>query len=158
MNKTGSAVQLATVGPVGHFPVAPGTAGSLVGVVLTALVQRLSPAPWAYSLTMGGMIAVIFAVGVWAAGRAERFYGKQDPGCVVIDEVAGQMVVFLFRAGTGWLTLLAGFILFRVFDVLKPFPARRAEHLRGGWGIMCDDMAAGVYGAAALFLVGLAIR
>lgn len=158
LNSPGAAARLATVGPVGHCPGAPGTAGSLVGVILTAVIERLVHAPWAYSLTMGVVIATIFVVGVWAAGGAERFYGEQDPGCVVIDEVAGQMVVFIFQPVAGWLVLLAGFILFRVFDVLKPFPARRAEHLPGGWGIMCDDLAAGAYGAAALFLVGFAIR
>lgn len=158
LSSPGAAARLATVGPVGHCPVAPGTAGSLVGVILTVIIQRLRFAPWAYCLTMGVVIAVIFALGVWAAGGAERFYGEQDPGCVVIDEVAGQMVVFVFRSGAGWLVLLVGFILFRIFDVLKPFPARRAEHLPGGWGIMCDDLAAGAYGAAALFVVGFAIR
>lgn len=156
--RAGVAVRLATVGPVGHFPVAPGTAGSVVGVVLTMLIRRLPLAPWEFSLTMGASIAVIFVLGVWGAASAERFYGATDPGCVVIDEVAGQMVVFLFQATAGWLILLAGFIFFRIFDILKPFPARRAEHLPGGWGIMTDDMAAGAYGAAALFLVGFAIR
>ncbi|MGH9353946.1 MAG: phosphatidylglycerophosphatase A family protein [Terriglobia bacterium] len=156
--RAGAAVRLATVGPVGHFPIAPGTAGSVVGVILTILIRRLLLARWEFSGVMAAAIIVIFAAGVWAAAKAEQFYGETDPGSVVVDEVAGQMVVFLFHAAAGWLALLAGFILFRFFDVLKPFPARRSEHLPGGWGIMTDDLIAGAYGAAALFLVGFAIR
>ncbi|MGH9344139.1 MAG: phosphatidylglycerophosphatase A family protein [Terriglobia bacterium] len=156
--RAGAAVRVATVGPVGHFPVAPGTAGSVVGVILTLLIRRLPLARWEYSGVMAAAIIVIFAAGVWGATKAEQFYGVKDPGSVVIDEVAGQMIVFLFQATAGWLTLLAGFIFFRIFDILKPFPARRAEHLPGGWGIMTDDLVAGAYGAAALFLVGFSIR
>ena len=153
----GAAVHLATVGPAGHFPVAPGTAGSVVGVILVVIIHRLLPGS-------GGLCgvaivaAVVYGVGVWAAGRAEKFYGVRDPGAVVIDEVGGQMLVFLSHAPSGWLALLAGLVLFRIFDVLKPFPARRAERLPGGWGIMTDDIVAGAYGAAALFLLGYAIR
>lgn len=151
-------MRFATVGPVGFSPKAPGTAGSLVGVLLVVLIRQLPLPHRGVFLAMGAAIVAIFFVGVWAAGAAERFYGSKDPGCVVIDEVAGQMTVFLFHAPAGWIMLLAGFVLFRAFDILKPFPARRAEHLPAGWGIMCDDLAAGLYGAGALFLLGFVLR
>lgn len=156
--QAGAAVQVATVGPVGHFPVAPGTAGSVVGVILAVILRHLPLARWELSGITTVVIALIFVAGVWGGGRAEQFYGVKDPGAVVIDEVAGQLVVFLFYAPAGWLAWVAGFVFFRIFDILKPFPARRAEHLPGGWGIMTDDIVAGAYGAAALFLLGFAIR
>ncbi|MGH9772361.1 MAG: phosphatidylglycerophosphatase A family protein [Candidatus Acidiferrales bacterium] len=152
------APRIATVGPVGRFPIAPGTAGSVVGVAVTALIGRLPLSRAGLVIALAGASAAVYLTGVWAAGRAEKAFGAVDPGPVVIDEVAGQMVTFLVRPAAGWMGLLAGFLLFRFFDVLKPFPARRSEHLPGGWGIMTDDVAAGVYAAAALFLSGLAMR
>ncbi len=154
----GIALRLATLGPVGRFPVAPGTAGSIVGVALAALVGRLPLGRTALIATLAGASATVYFIGVWAAGRAERAFGTVDPGPVVIDEVAGQLVTFLVCPTAGWMGLLAGFLLFRFFDVLKPFPARRSERLPGGWGIMTDDLAAGVYAAAALLISGLAVR
>jgi phosphatidylglycerophosphatase A len=96
----------------------------------------------------------IFVIGVWAASRAERFFGRTDPGHVVIDEVAGQVITFLAQPQASWKWLLAGFVLFRFFDVVKPFPARRAERLPAGWGIMTDDVLAGLYSLAALVVLG----
>lgn len=154
--RPGVAVRLATVGPAGHFSIAPGTAGSAVGVAIVAILQRLPLQHLAY--WEGAVAIAVFAVGVWSAGQAEKFYGMTDPGPVVIDEVAGQMAVFLFNPPASWLALGVGFIFFRIFDVLKPFPARRAERLPRGWGIMTDDLVAGAYGAAALLLLGSAIR
>lgn len=151
-------MRIATVGPVGRFPVAPGTAGSVVGVVVAALIGRLPLGRMALWATLAGASVLLYFVGVWAAGGAERAFESVDPGPVVIDEVVGQMVTFLVRPAAGWAWLIGGFLLFRFFDVLKPFPARRSEHLPGGWGIMTDDVAAGVYSAAALFLLGLAMR
>ncbi len=104
------------------------------------------------------MSAGIFALGVWAAGHAERFFDRIDPGEVVIDEVVGQIITFLARPDAPGKYLLAGFILFRIFDVVKPFPVRRAERLPGGWGIMLDDVVAGVYSLAALSLFGLRLK
>lgn len=154
----GAAVHLATVGPAGYSPIAPGTVGSLVGVALVEIIRHLVAGRGAFDGVVAALAVIIYACGVWAAGRAEAFYGVTDPGAVVIDEVAGQMVVFLALPAPGWIALLAGFVLFRIFDVVKPFPARRAEHLSGGWGIMTDDIVAGVYGAAALFLLGFVVR
>lgn len=156
--RPGLRVRIATVGLAGSFPVAPGTAGSVVGVVFIIILHRLLPEPRTFCLAVAIAVAVIYLVGVWSAGGAEKYFGVVDPGPVVIDEVAGQMVTFLLEPAGGWLWLLIAFILFRFFDVLKPFPARRAEHLPGGWGIMTDDIVAGVYSAIALFLAGLAVR
>jgi len=97
--------------------------------------------------------AVCIAVlGVFVAGRVERHSGKHDPQFVVIDEVSGQLIALsLPFVYLNWKSWLLGFILFRVFDIWKPFPARQAESLPGGWGIMADDWVAGVYAALVLW-------
>ena len=141
------AVFLATAGYCGYFPVAPGTAGSAAGLLVYLLVWWIgSP------IVEVAAIAVIFAAGAWAATHAERFFGGIDPGPVVIDEVLGMLITLAFIPA-GWAAMLAGFLLFRVLDVLKPFPANRLENLHGGFGIMADDAMAGVY--ANLLLRGL---
>ena len=132
-------VGIATVGGVGWFPVAPGTAGSAAGVVIYLLSNGWSP------LAQVALLLAVTMVGVWASGVAEKELKKEDPGPVVIDEVAGQLLT-LFLTGVGWKGALAGFIIFRVLDILKPFPARRFERLHGGLGIMADDLMAGAYG------------
>ena len=101
---------------------------------------------------------LIFFLGVWAGGQSEKFFGRTDPRQVVIDEVVGQMVTFLLVPHASWKLLLAGFGLFRVFDVTKPFPISRAERLPGGWGIMVDDVIAGLYALGALALLGYIIK
>ncbi len=102
------------------------------------------------------VMAGVALLGVWAAGRAARHLGSKDPQVVVIDEVSGQHLTLLVGVGwsvaRSWKYLLLGFILFRVFDIWKPFPARQAERLRGGWGIMADDWVAGLYAALGLWL------
>jgi phosphatidylglycerophosphatase A len=100
----------------------------------------------------------LFAAGVWAAGEAETFFGRTDPGQVVIDEVVGQMLTFLVIPHATWKWLVGGFLLFRTFDIVKPFPARQAERIPRGWGIMLDDVIAGVYGLAVLAVIGLINR
>jgi phosphatidylglycerophosphatase A len=152
--RRGAAVWIATSGGAGYFPVAPGTAGSAVGVGIVAAIAALPLARiWQY-VAIAVLALGLGALGVWAASKAEKHFGKTDPGQVVIDEVVGQMITLLFWPGATWKWLLAGFVLFRFFDVLKPFPARRLEHAPGGWGIMLDDVAAGIYGALALLLFG----
>lgn len=146
---------MATCAGIGYFPLAPGTVGSLLAVGLVAALARLPMAVPGLRAELAAAAAVIFGLGVWAAGRAEESFGRTDPGEVVIDEVVGQIVTFLGRPQVSWRWLLAGFLLFRLFDVIKPFPARRAEKLHGGWGIMLDDVAAGVYSLAALWLLEL---
>ena len=153
----GLAVWIATSGGVGFFPVWPGTVGAAVGLVVVAALQRLPLTAAGLSVIVGFTASGIFGLGVWAAGHAERYFGCGDPSPVVVDEVVGQMVTFLFCPAASWKVLLAGFALFRFFDVIKPFPAGRAEHLPGGWGIMTDDVVAGVYSMAGLSAVGLVL-
>ena len=138
------AVFVATAGYCGYFPVAPGTAGSAAGLLVYLLVQ------WAgLPIVEVAAIALIFAAGSWAATHAERFFGGIDPGPVVIDEVLGMLITLAFIPA-GWSAMLAGFLLFRVLDVIKPFPADRLEKFHGGFGIMADDAMAGVYANLAL--------
>ena len=133
------AVFVATVGYCGYFPFAPGTVGSAAGLVVYLLVW------WTRSTTVEvGLITGVFAVGIWAATAAEQYFGGIDPGPVVIDEVLGMLVTLAFMP-VGIATALAGFVLFRIFDVIKPYPAGRFEQLHGGLGVMADDAMAAVY-------------
>ncbi len=154
----GPAVWIATCGGIGYFPIAPGTAGSALGLVLVAAVGRAPLAqPWRSSL-LAVIVIGLFFVGVWAAGGAEIFFRRVDPGTVVIDEVVGQLVTFLSWPDASWKWLLAGFVLFRIFDVIKPFPARQAERLSRGWGIMTDDVVAGLYSLAVVTALGFVLK
>jgi phosphatidylglycerophosphatase A len=132
-----AALALATCFGVGYAPIAPGTFGSLAGLALWFVL----PASIAVQT---GAVAVVFVGGVWAAGVAERHFHATDPGPVVIDEVLG-MLVTLFLVPVGWPGALVGFFFFRLFDVVKPYPANRFERLPGGIGIMADDFMAAVY-------------
>lgn len=151
-------VWIATCAWTGYFPIAPGTAGAAVGAALAGILAQLPLSRGQRTAAIAGVAAILFALGVWAAGHAEKFFGRRDPGQVVIDEVVGQMVAFLGRPAFRWRWLALGFVLFRLFDILKPFPARRAERLAGGWGIMLDDLLAGGYSLAALTVVGFMLR
>jgi phosphatidylglycerophosphatase A len=138
------AIFVATGAYSGYFPIAPGTAGSLVGLVLFAALRTFGqPVPEILA------IVLLCCAGVWAASLAERHFGREDPGPVVVDEVVGMLVtlVFIPVSLTG---ALAGFLAFRVLDVVKPWPANRLEHLGGGLGIMADDVMAGVYAHLAV--------
>jgi phosphatidylglycerophosphatase A len=156
------ALALATALGLGYAPVAPGTFGSLAGIFVYALVGYLFPfgagRGAAFSTASGfwlelAVTAVIAVAGVWAAARSERFSARKDPQFVVIDEVSGQQFTYLLSmAPLNWKYLLLGFILFRVFDIWKPFPARQAESVPGGLGIMADDWIAGIYAALGLWL------
>ena len=138
------AVFLATAAYCGYFPVAPGTVGSAAGLLVYLLVAWIG-----LPIVEVAAIALTFAVGAWAATHAERFFGGIDPGPVVIDEVLGMLITLAFIPA-GWQAMLAGFLLFRVLDVIKPFPANRLETFHGGFGIMADDAMAGVYANLAL--------
>jgi phosphatidylglycerophosphatase A len=144
---------VATLLGVGRSPVIPGTAGTLASLPLVLLALVFLPLP-AYA----GLTAAVAIVGIWAAGRAARALGLKDPGEVVIDETAGLFVTFLGIA-PGWTAAALGFFCFRAMDILKPPPARQAERLPSGWGIVLDDLMAGVYAnllvRAGLFLVAL---
>ena len=138
------AVFVATVGYCGYFPFAPGTVGSAAGLVVYALVW------WSGSPAVEViLIAALFAAGVWAGTVAEQYFGGIDPGPIVIDEVVGMLITLAFIP-VGWSGALAGFVLFRIFDVIKPFPAARFERLHGGLGVMADDAMAAVYANLAL--------
>ena len=133
------ALLFASAGGVGLIPVAPGTWGSAVAVCLLVVVRQTA-APAVEAL----LLAVVLAGGVWSATMAERHYGRSDPGVIVIDEIAG-MLIALFWIPVTWVGLLAGFAAFRVFDIVKPFPVGAAERLPSGWGVMADDVVAGLY-------------
>ena len=152
--RTALAVLLATAGGVGYAPIAPGTAGSAVGVA-AFLLTRHWPAGWQVAA-----VALVTLIGIWAATAAAEYFGRHDPGPVVIDEVAGQWLTLLLT-GVGPLGAIVGFLIFRVLDVLKPWPARRLENLPSGLGIMADDLMVAVYGnlilqLGARFLFGAA--
>ena len=137
---------VATAGYVGYFPIAPGTAGSAAGLVLLAAI-RFFAGP---ELELGFFVGVV-ALGFWAAEVGERHANREDPGFVVVDEVAGMLLTMLWLPLT-WVTALVGFLAFRFFDIVKPFPARNAERLHGGIGIMADDLIAAVYAAVTVRL------
>ncbi len=137
----------------GYSPVAPGTAGSVVGVIIAFLLAALSGLGSFSGTTYALLTVFIFFVGVWAAGRAEVIYGQKDCGRIVIDEIAG-MLVTLYLIPFDWRWLIAGFFLFRLFDITKPFPARTIDRrMGGGWGVMLDDIAAGIYANIALRII-----
>jgi phosphatidylglycerophosphatase A len=141
------AVFIATVGYCGYSPFAPGTVGSAAGLVVYLLVW------WTQSpIVEIALIVALFAAGVWAGTTAEQYFGGIDPGPVVIDEVVGMLITLAFIP-VGWSGALTGFLLFRVFDVIKPFPAGRFEQLHGGLGVMADDAMAAVYANVSLRLL-----
>ena len=144
------ALLLASAGYVGLVPVAPGTWGAAVGVCLLLLV-RLAAAPVLEAL----LLLVVLACGVWSATLTERGCGRRDPGAIVIDEVAGVLIA-LFWIPVTWIGLLAGFLAFRVFDIAKPFPVGAAERLPAGWGVMADDVVAGLYAYATVRVLAVA--
>jgi phosphatidylglycerophosphatase A len=143
----GLAVFVASFGYVGYFPFAPGTAGSLAALALFAFVRWIGEP--AIEL---GVIAVIFAIGVWAANGTEAALARKDPGIVVIDEVLG-MLMTLALLPVSIAGVVLGFLIFRFLDVIKPYPAARLEDLHGGLGIMADDAVAGLYSYAILRLL-----
>ena len=193
------ALFISTVGGLGYFPKAPGTWGSLVGLLLALLPSWIflglsaailaawhdtivfsESSPWHADPFLWAQTALTLltaGVGVWASNLVAKRFREKDPQYVVIDEVSGQHLTLLLgcgvpiwwkaaqpvlntmplglithRAALNWKYLLLGFILFRVFDIWKPFPARQAESLPGGWGIMADDWIAGVYAAIGLWI------
>jgi phosphatidylglycerophosphatase A len=181
------ALAIATAFGLGYLPKAPGTFGSLAGVLFAWILLKLWPhtslwetppgvagPPIPFIIPAVALAVAIALVGWWAADRAADYLGAKDPQTVVVDEVSGQMLALLFTLGSteryvegmtnfragfwwhgdvNWKYLVAGFILFRVFDIWKPFPARQAEFLPGGLGIMADDWVAGAYAALGLWLL-----
>jgi phosphatidylglycerophosphatase A len=133
-------VFIATCAHIGYAPFAPGTFGSAVGLVVYYLVRRQA------STTIElATIGVVLVIGLWSATEAEHHFGGIDPGPVVIDEVVGMLMTLALHP-VNVLGAITGFVIFRVLDVVKPWPARRLEHLPGGFGVVLDDAMAGVYG------------
>ena len=142
------ALSIATCG-VGYLPLAPGTFGSLVGLGIFLLFARLTTGTPLVAVVLVLIVAVTLA-GIWAGTRIEQLSGRKDPGKVVVDEVAGQLIaLFPLTIFAHWSTglVILSFILFRFFDIVKPYPANRLQELEGGVGIMFDDLVAGVYAA-----------
>jgi phosphatidylglycerophosphatase A len=136
------ALAIATCG-VGYLPLIPGTFGSLVGVAIFLLLGRT-----AVGLVVS--IVVVTIAGIWAGSRTEALAGRKDPGKIVVDEVAGQLIASLplvFFRQWSIAAVIVSFVLFRFFDIVKPYPANRLQELEGGLGVMCDDLVAGVYAA-----------
>jgi len=145
------ATLVATFFGAGRLHPAPGTWASIATTILWALASSAIPfasRPWATFASA----ALVTLIGIPAATRVSRASGLKDPQFVVIDEVAGQLVA-LIAVPLAWQTFLAGLILFRVFDILKPFPIRRLERLPEGFGIVLDDLAAGLYALAIMHLL-----
>ena len=128
---------IATCGPLGHSRVAPGSLGSLIGLLLAVIVHQ-------QPLAFVACLAVLFPLSVWSSYIVSHESGESDPHQVILDEVFGMMLSFLW-VPLNWQTLVLGFIGFRVFDIVKPPPIRLLEHLPKGFGIVLDDLAAGLY-------------
>jgi phosphatidylglycerophosphatase A len=128
---------------VGKLPVAPGTAGTLVGVLIQYGIRNAKPISYL-------AITILFCVvGTWAAGKAEIILARKDSPSIVIDEVAGFLIA-MFLVPAGWGYVAAGFMIFRIFDIAKPWPLHRLQSVRGGLGVMIDDIGAGIYTNIAL--------
>ena len=143
------ALAVATAGGAGYSPIAPGTAGSAVGALIL----------WLVPFSRAGVVVFfigVTVVGLWAAHRAERLLGVKDPRAIVIDEVAGMTLSVLLLPLTPGV-LAAAFVLFRLFDVIKPPPARASQRLGGGVGVMVDDVIAGLYALGCLAVLRAAV-
>jgi phosphatidylglycerophosphatase A len=139
------ALFICTFGYIGYFPIAPGTAGSVAGLAVYVALRAAGASP----LVDLGVIAALFLAGAWSGTLAERHFGGTDPGAGVIDEVVG-MLVTLWALPATWALAVIGFFVFRVLDIVKPWPAGRLESLHGGLGMMSDDVMAAVYGNLCL--------
>ena len=169
------ALAIATFG-VGYIPLAPGTWGSAVGVLIYLFAARIEEKASAFFIPNGwselqitawlhaanSLLFLSFCIlCIWSASRAAKLFGKKDPQKVVADEVIGQLLVFLFVPfGISWKLVLAGFLLFRLFDIWKPYPINSLEDLPTGIGICADDILAGVYGGiwlAIIYAIGITV-
>jgi len=136
---------------LGFSPVLPGTCGTLPAVAVAWL--------WPDPRVLAGGFVLVLAAGVPLARHAERSAGREDPGWFTLDEIAGYLLTVGWLplvdgpGALGWRALVAGFLLFRFFDIVKPWPIRRLESIPGGVGVMADDLLAAVYAAVPLFLV-----
>lgn len=154
---------------VGYLPLMPGTYGSIIGIGIYLSVRQLeiggeiylSQLDWqigriiAWQHVVNLVVFLLFCfLGVWAANRATQLFRNKDPQQAVVDEIIGQLIVFLFVPfAIGWQFVLAGFLLFRLFDIWKPYPIDSLQNLPAGIGVCADDVLAGVYGGICLALI-----
>jgi phosphatidylglycerophosphatase A len=143
-------IAIATVG-VGFIPLAPGTWGSLVGVLIFLLYTSINAFSNYSTIAWIVFIILICAIGIFASQQAERIFDEEDPQRVVVDEVAGQLIAYSSVAVIDWKHLLVGFVLFRLFDIWKPYPINKLQDLHGGFGVMADDILAGIYAAMIIY-------
>lgn len=136
-----------TVFGIGYVPLAPGTVASVLAIFL----YKFSLCKWSWPPYLG-LLVLLFFMGAFASSRYAKATKKEDPRSVVIDETLGQLIV-LFRLPPSWLPLCAGFVLFRAFDILKPFVIKKAENFPRGWGIMMDDVVSGLCAGIIINLV-----
>ncbi len=147
--RSSAAFVIATWFGCGYAPKAPGTAGSLAGLVIAIALNYAGYGRGTLLL----LTAILLAPGIWSASVVARETNITDPHIVVVDEVIGQWITLAGAATYNWKTYLAAFVLFRVLDIWKPPPARQLESLPGGWGIVADNVMAGLYGALAIFVL-----
>jgi len=149
--KSKVAFTIATWFGSGYFPVGPGTAGSLVALIIAYVLATWAGWPSWY---FAALAVISTPVGIWAAGVTARESKSKDPSIVVVDEVLGQWITLVGASVLNWKSWLAAFLLFRLFDIWKPPPVRQLERLPLGTGIVADDLMAGLYGALVLFVMG----
>lgn len=136
----------------GFFPYGPGTMGALLAILIWFIPATFVGTPYLIAITLS-LVVVFTVLGIWSSSVSERYWGE-DPSRVVIDEVVGQWIVLLaVPANYQWWHVLAALILFRFFDIVKPLGIRAMEKLKGGWGIMADDILSGIYGFIVLLLL-----
>jgi phosphatidylglycerophosphatase A len=146
------ALTLSTWFGCGYFPWGPGTVGSAAALLIGAAVDHWFGGTRQF---LCGSVFLLVMPAIWASTATATMTGNKDPGFVVVDEVLGQWVTLLGVSSYSVRSFVAGFILFRVFDIWKPWPVRNLEKLPGGYGIVADDLAAGLYGAFILYLGGI---
>ena len=150
-NAAGMARAISTWFGCGYSPAAPGTAGSAAAIGIAILIEHYAGwRPWSFA----ALAAVVSVPAIWAADQTARQANVKDPQFVVVDEVVGQWLALAGARALNWKSFLAAFVLFRLFDIWKPFPVRQLESLPGGVGIVADDLMAGLYAALVLFLAG----
>lgn len=139
---------------VGHFPYGPGTMGALLAILIWYPITTMANHTTWFFITLA-LILAFTLLGAWSSTVAERYWGE-DPSRVVIDEVVGQWITLLaVPAVFSWWHVLAAFVLFRFFDIVKPLGVRKMENFKSGWGIMADDILAGCYGAILIYLLNI---
>jgi phosphatidylglycerophosphatase A len=148
---------------VGLLPFAPGTFGAAVGLaIFYGVFIACKAAPQYFQACLILVSIIVSALGIWAGNRGEQIFGEKDAQCIVIDEVAGQLISFILVApllvaelSNPIITMMIGFVLFRLFDIWKPYPIKQLQDLPSGLGVMFDDIVAGIYAAVVLSFLAL---